>query len=165
MAVFSRWNVWSKQKTHPESSLPSSKLSHMLSHVPLKQPGPHLCPKILRALCPSGTSVGLCWKMNSAQKFYSSWRLYLKGFSTVLAGVSHFGCVRKQTLCARKYKFWLDRTTLKPELQDWIPTKFDSLNQIAQIFSAAKTKAEFCPESFLSFLNLQQSLTGDLSSF
>lgn len=159
MCGLSKKHIQSLHCLHPNSAI-CSHMSHWNNQG-------HTCaPKSLRALCPpSGSSVALCWKMNSAQKYYSSWRLYLKRFSTVLDGVSHFGCVTKQTSCARKYKFWLHRTTLKLELRDWITTEFDPLEQIAQIFSAAKIKAEFCPETFLSLLSLQQSLAGDLSSF
>lgn len=158
MCGLSKKHIQSLHCLHPNSAI----CSHM-SHWNIQ--GPTCAPKSLRAICPSGSSVVLCWKMNSAQNFYSSWRLYLKRFSTVLGVVSHFGCVTKQILCAGEYKFWLHKTTLKLELRGWIRTELDPLNQIAQIFSAAKIKADFCPESFLSLLSLQESLTRDLSSF
>lgn len=117
---------------------------------------------LFRALCPTRSSVMLHSKINSAQKFYYWWKLYLKCFSTVLIGVSHFACVTKQTLSSRSCKSRLHKTTLNVEHPR---TKFDSQNQDAQISSAAKIKAEFGPGSLRLLLSLQQSLTRNLSSF
>lgn len=102
---------------HPNSAM----TSHM-SHWNNQDPTWALKSLLFRPLCPTRSSVMLHSKMNSAQKFYSWWKLYLKCFSTVLSGVSHFACVTKQTSSARSYRSWLHKTTLNLE-HPW--TKFD----------------------------------------
>ena len=145
---------------------PNSAMSSHMSHWNNQDPTWALKSLLFRAVCPTRSSVTLCSKMNSAQKFYSWWKLYLKCFSTVPSEVSHFACVTKQPWSARSYKSWLHKTTLHLE-HPW--TKFDPYehldSQDTQISSAAKIKAEFGPGNLRLLLILQHSLTRNLSSF